>query len=78
MSRANRADVVARDKRYVWHPYTPMEAYIREGRPLVVAKASGSRIEDADGRTFLDGNSSWWTSSSPSMEILGLVFFILR
>lgn len=62
MSRASRAEVVLRDKRHVWHPYTPMEAYIREGNPLVVAKASGSRIEDADGRTFLDGNSSWWTS----------------
>jgi adenosylmethionine-8-amino-7-oxononanoate aminotransferase len=59
---ASRADLVLRDKRYVWHPYTPMEAYVREGLPLVIERARGVRLEDADGRTFLDGNSSWWTS----------------
>src|SRR5688572_11458210 len=62
MNPAERAKLVERDKRSVWHPYTPMEAYVRDGKPLVVNRAFGSRFEDADGRSFLDGNSSWWTS----------------
>src|SRR5690606_26788420 len=62
MNKASQDDIVARDKRYVWHPYTPMESYIESARPIVVARATGSRFEDADGRTYLDGNSSWWTS----------------
>jgi len=62
MTPAERADLVLRDKRYVWHPYTPMEAYEKDGRPLVIQRARGVRLEDADGRSLIDGNSSWWTS----------------
>lgn len=62
MTPEQRADLVSRDKRFVWHPYTPMEQYAREGRPLVIERASGSRLFDADGRSILDGNASWWTA----------------
>lgn len=62
MSPEERAKLVARDKRSVWHPYTPMDQYRREGRPLVVERAAGSRLYDADGRSVIDGNASWWTS----------------
>lgn len=57
-----REALVERDKKYIWHPYTPMEAYLREGKPLVIARASGARFYDMDGRSFIDGNASWWTS----------------
>lgn len=57
-----RADLVARDKRSVWHPYTPMLQYRESGRPLVIDSASGSRLFDLDGRSIIDGNASWWTS----------------
>ncbi len=50
------------DKARVWHPYTPMEQYIASTEPLVVTGAEGSRLVLADGRTLLDGNSSWWTA----------------
>jgi adenosylmethionine-8-amino-7-oxononanoate aminotransferase len=33
-----------------------------DGDPLVVARAEGSRLFDLDGRSYLDGNASWWTS----------------
>jgi adenosylmethionine-8-amino-7-oxononanoate aminotransferase len=62
MTPAQRAELVALDKRYLWHPYTPMQQYIEHGAPLVIERASGSRLYDADGRSFLDGNASWWTS----------------
>ncbi len=36
----------------------------REGPdPLVIVRAEGSRLFDADGRGFLDGNASWWSST---------------
>ncbi|HEX6276827.1 MAG TPA: adenosylmethionine--8-amino-7-oxononanoate transaminase [Polyangiaceae bacterium] len=52
--------IVELDKRYVWHPYTPMQRYVEETEPLVVVRAQGSRFFDANGRSYLDANSSWW------------------
>ena len=57
-----RADLVELDKRYVWHPYTEMGQWIRDAQPLVIREASGSRLLDFNGRTYVDGNASWWTS----------------
>ncbi len=59
----DRASIVRADKAHVWHPYTPMDAYIAGGDPLVVARASGVRLYDVDGRAYLDGNSSWWVAA---------------
>jgi adenosylmethionine-8-amino-7-oxononanoate aminotransferase len=58
-----RDRTVAIDKARVWHPYTEMSRYRSEVDPLVVVSAKGSRLFDADGRRFLDGNASWWTST---------------
>lgn len=33
-----------------------------EEDPIVVYAAEGARFFDADGRSFIDGNASWWTS----------------
>ena len=57
----HRERVVGLDKRRVWHPYTEMSRYRERVDPLVIAAASGSRLRDADGREYLDGNASWWT-----------------
>ena len=59
----NREEIVALDKARVWHPFTAMRAYLEEVDPLVVVRAEGSRLFDADGRAYLDGNSSWWTAT---------------
>jgi adenosylmethionine---8-amino-7-oxononanoate aminotransferase len=56
----SRSEIVALDKRRVWHPYTEMGSYIAETDPLVIARAEGARLFDVDGRSFLDANSSWW------------------
>jgi adenosylmethionine-8-amino-7-oxononanoate aminotransferase len=56
----SRADVVALERAHVWPPYTSSERH--EGtEPLVVVGGEGAWIEDADGRRYLDGNTSWWT-----------------
>lgn len=59
---ARRARVLAADRRRVWHPYTAMGEYLEAGRPLVIARADGSRLWDLDGRSYLDANASWWTA----------------
>jgi adenosylmethionine-8-amino-7-oxononanoate aminotransferase len=54
--------IIAADKLHVWHPYTAMDQYIAHTKPLVVQRAQGSRLYDSDGRSYLDGNSSWWVA----------------
>ena len=63
MPRTFRDQIVALDKERVWHPYTEMSRYRAETQPLVVVRAEGSRLFDADGRSYLDANASWWTST---------------
>jgi adenosylmethionine---8-amino-7-oxononanoate aminotransferase len=58
----DRESIVQLDKKAVWHPYTPMQEYIEQGRPLVIERAQGVRLFDANGRSYIDGNASWWTA----------------
>jgi adenosylmethionine-8-amino-7-oxononanoate aminotransferase len=58
----DRAALVALDKARVWHPYTAMDVYL-EVDPIVVVRAEGAWLYDADGAAYLDGNASWWTAS---------------
>lgn len=51
-------DVVERDRRHVWHPFTQ---HATEGEPLLLTGASGASLFDAEGREILDLVSSWWT-----------------
>lgn len=59
MSDRNR--ILGADLRHVWHPYTQMSE-LRAEDLLVIERASGARLQDADGRVYLDGNASWWTA----------------
>lgn len=58
-----REDIVAADKRFVWHPYTQMKRYVEETDPLVIDRAEGAVLVDVDGKRYLDGNSSWWVAA---------------
>ncbi len=58
----DRGEIVRLDRRHVWHPYTPMGAWESED-PIVVVRARGAWLEDADGRRYLDGNSSWYVAA---------------
>jgi len=60
---SSRDRIVELDKRHVWHPYTPMGRYLESTDPLVVTRASGARLFDANGRSYLDGNASWWCAA---------------
>ncbi|MEQ9411157.1 MAG: adenosylmethionine--8-amino-7-oxononanoate transaminase [Fuerstiella sp.] len=47
------------DNAHVWHPFTPMTAFIQEQTPIIT-EADGFELIDADGRRYLDGISSLW------------------
>ncbi len=52
-------DLLAADRRHVWHPYAPMPATVD---PLLVRSAAGVRLQLADGVELVDGMSSWWAA----------------
>lgn len=55
---ATAQEIIARDARHVWHPYTQHKT---EAAPLVIARAKGASLFDTEGREILDLISSWWT-----------------
>jgi adenosylmethionine-8-amino-7-oxononanoate aminotransferase len=56
-------ELLALDRRHVWHPYAPMPG---RREPLVVESAAGVRLrlaEPVEGvRELVDGMSSWWSA----------------
>jgi len=57
-----RDEIVRLDRARVWHPYTSVDAWERT-EPIVVARAAGSTLWDADGTAYLDGNASWYVAA---------------
>jgi len=49
------------DRRYLWHPFTPMREWLAE-TPLVIERAEGNELIDTEGRRYLDGVSSLWVN----------------
>jgi adenosylmethionine-8-amino-7-oxononanoate aminotransferase len=49
------------DHLYLWHPFTQMRDWLRR-EPIVIVSASGAVLRDAQGRKYLDANSSIWTN----------------
>ncbi|WP_100446297.1 adenosylmethionine--8-amino-7-oxononanoate transaminase [Glycomyces xiaoerkulensis] len=56
------SDWIARDAAAVWHPFTQHANWI-DDRPTVVDRAEGPWLVDVDGRRYLDGVSSLWTTT---------------
>ena len=52
-------DLVAADRAHLWHPFTQQQGWIEE-QPLIVDRAEGTDLIDADGRRYIDGVSSLW------------------
>jgi adenosylmethionine-8-amino-7-oxononanoate aminotransferase len=51
-------DIVERDRRHIWHPFTQHGI---EDEPIVITRARGASLFDGDGREILDLIASWWT-----------------
>ncbi|MBY0085039.1 adenosylmethionine--8-amino-7-oxononanoate transaminase [Brevibacillus brevis] len=53
------AELSAKDKRYVWHPFTQMKDYVAQ-EPLIIARGEGIKLFDVNGKAYYDGFSSVW------------------
>jgi adenosylmethionine-8-amino-7-oxononanoate aminotransferase len=59
MARAD--DLIAKDRRFVWHPFTQMGEWLA-AEPMVIERAEGNHLIDVHGRRYLDGVSSLWVT----------------
>jgi adenosylmethionine---8-amino-7-oxononanoate aminotransferase len=59
VSSDRTAQLVARDLRHLWHPFTAQSAW-PDDQPLVIERAEGMHLLDTDGNRYLDGVSSLW------------------
>jgi adenosylmethionine-8-amino-7-oxononanoate aminotransferase len=57
--RNRPADLRRWDHDFVWHPFTPMQAY-RDERAPIIERGEGFFLIDVEGNRYLDGISSLW------------------
>lgn len=63
MDSWDTGQLVADDKRYLWHPFTSMGEWCAPGHePIVLVGGEGAIVRDSRGREYIDGNSSIWTN----------------
>lgn len=48
------------DRRFVFHPFSNAYRHEREGATAMVVRGRGTRLEDADGRQYLDAMAGLW------------------
>ena len=53
------SELLKKDKQFVWHPFTQMKT---ADEPLEIIKAEKTLLYTADGKTYIDCNSSWWVN----------------
>jgi adenosylmethionine-8-amino-7-oxononanoate aminotransferase len=59
VDKERKAHLKAMDVSAVWHPFTQMQEYALE-EPIIISSATGVKLTDIDGNTYLDGYSSMW------------------
>lgn len=47
------------DRKCIWHPFTQMQT---ARPPIPIVRAKGVYLYDQEGKTYLDGISSWWVN----------------
>jgi adenosylmethionine-8-amino-7-oxononanoate aminotransferase len=47
------------DHQHLWHPFTQQRDWVEE-EPVMIERAEGTELIDADGKSYLDGVSSLW------------------
>ena len=53
------SDLLALDRRHVWHPFTQAQT---APSPLLIERGDGAYLHTSDGRALLDLISSWWVN----------------
>ena len=63
MNEWNSEELIAADKRFIWHPFTDMREWCApEHEPLILVEGHGAMLRDSRGREYIDANSSIWTN----------------
>ena len=57
----NRTELLALDRRHVWHPCTQEKDH-ELLPPIPIVRGEGVRLIDMDGNSYIDGVSSWWVN----------------
>lgn len=60
-TESNDADLRTWDFSHSWHPFAQMQEYTAVP-PIHIASGEGIWLTDTEGRRFLDGTASIWTS----------------
>lgn len=60
MTARSTEDLIAADRRHLWHPFTQQEAWCTEEPPLVIERAEATNLYDTEGNVYIDGISSLW------------------
>ena len=53
------SDTLRKDQKHVWHPFTQMQT---APQPLEIIRAKDAVLYAADGKEYIDCNSSWWVN----------------
>jgi lysine--8-amino-7-oxononanoate aminotransferase len=59
LSMTRTQKLTAKDKKYLWHPFTQMQDWQSE-EIVIIEEAQGCYLKDTDGKRYLDGVSSLW------------------
>ncbi|WP_378951775.1 adenosylmethionine--8-amino-7-oxononanoate transaminase [Pelosinus sp. sgz500959] len=54
-------EIEAKDKQYVWHPFTQMQEWVAQPQ-MVIEAAEGIKLIDSEGHQYYDGVSSLWVN----------------
>lgn len=55
----NHSKIIEDDHAYVWHPFTQAQT---AQSPIAIVRGQGSYLFSAEGKSYLDGISSWWVN----------------
>ncbi|MEB3102272.1 adenosylmethionine--8-amino-7-oxononanoate transaminase [Ferviditalea candida] len=61
MDESSKRHLLDKDRQFVWHPFTQMKDYAEKDH-LLIEKADGVFLYDADGNRYYDTISSWWVN----------------
>ncbi|MEI8195330.1 MAG: aminotransferase class III-fold pyridoxal phosphate-dependent enzyme, partial [Phycisphaerae bacterium] len=60
MNPYRTADLIAWDREFLWHPFTPMKAWVENKDIVVIERGEREFLIDTEGRRYIDGVSSIW------------------
>lgn len=55
-------ELIEKDLKYVWHPFTQMKDYENE-ELIIIDSGKGIYIQDLKGNRYIDAISSWWVNT---------------